>query len=114
MSENEILIIDGIEYSSWIPKKEDELEKSIKYHSRKIFGPDSIYFDVKKNIKTSIGISTIPDAYLIDFDNEAFYIIEIELSHHPEYDHINKQIGKFIGALSNYKTRQKIARILKE
>jgi len=36
------------------------------------------------------------------------------LSSHPEYDHINKQIGRFIGALVNYQTRQKIASILKE
>lgn len=114
MSESEILLIDGIEYSLWSPKKEDELEKSVIYHSKKIFGPNIIYFDIKRKITTSLGLGTIPDAYLIDFANEAFYIIEIELSSHSEYDHINKQIGRFIGALGNYKTRQKIARILKE
>ena len=114
MSEDEILLIDGIEYSLWSQKKEDELEKSVKFHSNQIFGPDSIYFDIKGKITTSIGLRTVPDAYLIDFNNKAFYIIEIELSTHPEYDHINKQIGRFIGALENYKTRQKIARILKD
>jgi len=114
MSESEILLIDGIEYSLWSPKKEDELEKSVKYHSEKIFGPNIIYFDIKRKITTSLGLGTIPDAYLIDFTNKTFYLIEIELSSHPEYDHINKQIGRFIGALGNYKTRQKIARILKE
>ena len=114
MLDGEILLIDGIEYSLRTPKKEDELEKSVKFHSNQIFGHDSIYFDVKSEIATSIGLRTVPDAYLIDFKNGAFYIIEIELSTHPEYDHINKQIGRFIGALANYKTRQKIARILKD
>ncbi len=114
MSENEILLVDGIEYSLWLSKKEDELENSIKHHSKRIFGANSIYFDIKKKIKNSIGVGTIPDAYLIDFEKNAFYIIEIELSKHPEYDHINKQIGKFIGALNNYQARQKIARILKD
>lgn len=114
MSKNEILIIDGVEYSLWSPRKEDELEKSAKYHSKNIFGPDSVYFDVKKKIATSVGLQTVPDAYLIDFTNKKFYLIEIELSSHPEYDHINKQIGRFIGALESHKTRQKIARILKD
>jgi len=114
MSDSEILLIDGIEHSLWSSKKEDELEKSVKFHSKQIFGPDSIYFDIKRNITTSAGLKTVPDAYLIDFVNEAFYIIEIELSTHPEYDHINKQIGRFIGALANYKTRQKISRTLKD
>ncbi len=114
MSENEILISDSIEYQLWQHKKEAELENSIKYHSKKIFGPDSIYFDIKKRITTSLGLNTVPDAYLIDFSNRSFYVIEIELASHPEYDHINKQIGKFIGALRNYQSRQKIARILKD
>ena len=114
MSENEILLVDGIEYSLWLSKKEDELENSVKHHSKRIFSSDSIYFDIKKKIKSSIGVATIPDAYLVDFKEDAFYIVEIELSKHPEYDHINKQIGKFIGALNNYQSRQKIARILKD
>lgn len=114
MGENEILLVDGVEYSYWSPRKEAELESSVKHHSKKLFGSDSIYFDIKTSISNSIGERTIPDAYLIDFSNNAFYIIEIELSSHPEYDHINKQIGRFIGALGNYQSRQKIARILKE
>jgi len=114
MAENEILLVDGIEYSLWTHKAEEELEQSIRYHSKEIFGPDSIYFDIKTKIKTSVGLSTVPDAYLINFVKKAFYIIEVELSTHPEYDHINRQIGRFIGALTNYKARQKIASILKE
>lgn len=114
MSENEILLVDGIEYSLWLPKREDELERSIKHHSKRLFGSDSIYFDVKKQIKSSIGVATIPDAYLVDFNDNAFYLVEIELSNHPEYEHINKQIGKFISALNNYQSRQKVARILKD
>ena len=114
MSEKLMLLIDGVKYSLWNPKNEEELEKSVKFHSENIFGSESIYFDIKKKIKTVTGKSTIPDAYLIDFEKKAFYIIEIELSIHPEYDHISKQIGKFISALKDYRTRQKIARILKD
>lgn len=114
MKENEIILVDGVEYSYWSPRIEDELESSVKHHSKKLFGSNCVYFDIKTSINSSMGLRTIPDAYLIDFSNNAFYIIEIELSKHPEYDHINKQIGRFIGALGNHQSRQKIARILKE
>lgn len=114
MPQNEILLVDGIRYCLWIPKDENELEESAKFHAKEVFGLDSIYFDVKKKIKSTTGEGTIPDGYSIDFNKKAFYIIEIELSTHHEYDHISKQIGKFINALKNYRTRQKIARILKD
>jgi len=73
MSEKLILLIDGVKYSLWTPKNEEELEKSVTFHSENIFESESIYFAVKKKIKTVTGKSTIPDAYLIDFKCKAFY-----------------------------------------
>jgi len=73
MSEKLILLIDGLKYSLWTPNNEEELKKSIKFHSKNIFGSESIYFDLKKKIKTVTGKSTIPEAYLTDFKHKAFY-----------------------------------------
>ncbi|ODS36248.1 MAG: hypothetical protein A7315_14295 [Candidatus Altiarchaeales archaeon WOR_SM1_79] len=110
----EILIKDGVKYRLWTPSKEGELERMVVHHSKDVFGGNSIYFDIKKKIQTNIGERTIPDGYLINFDTNEFCIIEVELSTHHEYRHINEQIGKFISALNNYQTRQKLARILKD
>jgi len=83
-------------------------------HAKDIFGADCIYFDVKKMIRNALGEGTIPDGYLVNFKERTFYIVEVELCTHPEYDHISKQIGRFISALKDYKTSRKIARILKD
>jgi len=114
MTENKMLLMDGVKYYLCTPKKEEELENNIIAHAEDVFGRDCIYFNVKKKITSETGISTIPDAFLVNFEKKYFYIVEIELSTHHEYDHINKQIGRFISALKNYRTRQKIANILKD
>lgn len=110
----ELLLKDGIRYLLYTPKSEDEFERSIKHHARDIFGEDSLYFDIKKKISSITGESSIPDGYLVNLSQKQLYLIEIELSSHQEYDHITKQLSKFLKALNNYQTSQKIARLLKE
>lgn len=110
-----IIIKDGVKYTEWEPQNEtNDFEPMIKHHAKDIFGHKTLYFDIKKRIETIIGEKTIPDGYLIDLDKKEFYIIEAELSTHPRYGHINEQISRFISALNNYQTRQKLAKILKE
>ncbi|MEA2054592.1 MAG: winged helix-turn-helix domain-containing protein [Candidatus Thermoplasmatota archaeon] len=112
---DKILDIDGVKYNLWIPKNEEkEFEPIVIAHMKDIFGEGALFFNIKKKIMSIAGEKSIPDGYLIDFDKNEFYVIEIELSTHPEYDHINKQVGKFIKALKNYRTRQQIASVLKE
>ncbi len=110
-----IILKDGVKYTEWKPSNErNEFEPMVKDHIKDIFGENIIYFDIKKKIETAVGLKTIPDGYLINLDKKEFYILEFELSIHPEYSHINKQISKFISALKNYQTRQKLAKILKD
>jgi hypothetical protein len=83
--------------------KESEFEKHIDTYSNEIFGPSSVYIDIKKRIGED-NIVTIPDGYLIDFSFELdphLYIIENELVTHDPYKHIGQQLLKF--AIS-YKT----------
>jgi hypothetical protein len=82
---------------------EEEFEKAIVVRSQDIFGPKTIYIDVKKRIGED-NIVTIPDGYLIDFSfdkDPRLYIIENELVTHDPYKHIGQQLLKF--AIS-YKT----------
>lgn len=110
----EILLKDGIRYYQHTPKNEEELESLVKKYHKEIFGEDAILFDIKQKIKSETGRGTIPDAYLFDTVKGEFYLVEIELSSHPEYRHITEQVGKFLSALKDWKTRQKIASILKD
>ncbi len=77
--------------------KESDFELDIIKHAKEIFGPKSLYIDIKKRIKKD-SIITIPDGYLLDFSFEAdprLYIIENELVTHDPYKHIGEQLLKF-------------------
>lgn len=108
-----MLIIDGIKYKLWTPKNEEkEFHPIIKKYSKEIFGEDSLYFDVKHALKTISGIGTIPDAYVICLSRKEWYVVENELASHSIYDHIVKQLTKFINGIENQNTRTQIIDML--
>ena len=85
------------------------MEKLVKEHAREIFGEDCIYFDIKYKLKSKHGIISIPDGYIIKLSKPyAWYIVEVELSTHPIYDHIVAQLSKFISGIENYSTQKEI------
>ena len=105
-----MLIIDGAKYKLWTPKDEErEFHPMIKAHSKEIFGTDSLYFDVRHKLISRSGIGSIPDAYAISLSKPyQWYVIENELASHPVYDHIVKQLTKFISGIKNQSARNKI------
>lgn len=109
-----MLVIDGARYLPWTPKDEEkEFHPLIKKQSKEIFGKNSIYFDVKTTIKTASGIGSIPDAYVININEPVqWYVVENELATHPVYDHIVKQLSKFINGIDNQNSRTQILEIL--
>lgn len=110
----DILVVDGAKFIPWTPKDEEkEFHPFVKSQSKRIFGEDTIYFDVKTALKTASGIVTIPDAYVIDLaaPND-WYVVENELSTHSVYDHIVKQLTKFINGIENQKSRLHILDLL--
>jgi predicted transport protein len=109
-----MLIVDGARYKSWTPKDEEkEFHPLVKAQSKEIFGRDSIYFDVKTTLKSASGIGSIPDAYVIDLaEPYQWYVIENELATHPVYDHIVKQLTKFINGIDNQNSRIQILELL--
>lgn len=103
------LLIDGVRYKLWTPKDEAALENIVKEHAKDIFGENSIYFDIKHKVKTKAGIGSIPDGYAIIFgDMPHWYIVEVELSSHPLFDHIVPQMTKFSAAINDLSTQRAI------
>lgn len=109
-----MLLIDGVKYRPWTPKDEEkEFHPIIKEHSKEIFGENSLYFDVKHVLKTTSGIGSIPDAYVINLSKPSeWYVVENELASHPVYDHIVKQLTKFINGIANQSARSQILDML--
>jgi hypothetical protein len=97
-----MLLIDGIKYKLWTPEKEDDLERMVKEHAKDIFGNESLYLDLKQKLKSKAGIGSIPDGYIISFeDKPRWHIVEVELSSHPLYEHIVPQITRFTSGITN-------------
>ncbi len=108
-----MLLIDGVKYQEWTPELEEELEDIVEEHALDIFGQNSIYFDKKQKLKTLAGVGSIPDGLVIRLgETPQWRIVEVELSSHDPYDHVVPQVDKFINAIDNLHTRNKIIEAL--
>ena len=97
---SEILIVDGLEYELYTPKDEiEDFHSMVKNQYQNIFGKDSLYFDIRKKLTSKSKIGSIPDAYIIDFTKDLWYVVEEELSSHSLYDHIVSQITRFLNGI---------------
>lgn len=78
---------------------EAEFEKQVIALADQIFGPSSIYVDVKKKIKGGSDIVSIPDGYVLDMaesDAPRLYVVENEIVSHDPFQHIGIQMMKFV------------------
>src|SRR3989304_8853951 len=108
--ENPMLFVDGVEYKTWNPSSEDELEIFVEKLSKKIFGDDSIYFPVKTKLRSLGGIGSIPDGYAINLLKPYdWFIVEVELSTHPIFNHIVSQLNRFVQGLGDLGSRRNIS-----
>lgn len=108
----EMLLIDGVKYKLWIPKDEKQIEELVKKHSSLIFGENSLYFDIKPELRSEAGIGSKPDGLVVVLDKPAFYIVENERAEHGVHDHIVTQISKFNSAFRKPETKKKIVEAL--
>ena len=100
-------MVDGVKYIEYTYPNENELEKSVTFHAKALFGEDSIFFE-KKKLSSLSGIGSIPDGFILDLKNDVFHIVEIELSSHDVYGHIVNQLTRFVNGMQNPKTHKKI------
>jgi len=76
---------------------EAKFEADVVELADQIFGPNSIYLNVKKRLGNDI--VTIPDGYLIDLtepDEPTLFVIENEIVGHDPFKHIGIQMLKFV------------------
>jgi len=89
---------------------EDELGRAVVKNSSEIFGPKSIYIDIKKRVKLKKNsFISIPDGYVIDFRSvPRLWVVENELSTHDSFRHIGIQLLKFAAQFSegSFKTKE--------
>lgn len=105
----EILLKDGVRYLPYKYKNEGELEKIVFEHYKDIFGENTVLFP-KQTIRSASGIGTIPDAFALSINQKKWFIIEVELSEHPVYQHIVTQITKFHNAIKSSSTQTSIVK----
>jgi len=104
-----MLIVDGIEYEIYTPYKEQELEKCVEVYSKRIFGENSLYFSSKTKLKSPSGIGSIPDGYALSLLKPFnWFIIEIELNKPQLFDHVVRQLNKFIQGIKESDGRKVI------
>jgi hypothetical protein len=104
-----MLLIDGVKYELWTPKKEvEEFHPLVKEHYREIFGRNSIFIEGSK-LESESGKGSVPDGFVVTLGEVSqWHIVEMELSTHQLYDHIVNQVGRFIGGVKNTVTQKKI------
>jgi hypothetical protein len=99
---------DGKVYSKIEFLNEDEIEEVVLNNFKLLFGDYSILLD-KSLIKTNSGKGTVPDGIIINFQENVWYILEVERGIHGTWEHIAPQISKQITAMENIDTKNKIA-----
>lgn len=114
------IISAGIGYSLQGFESEAEFEAAVIENQKALFGPASIYIDVKKRMGANNSYHKgIPDGYLIDFFDPSepqLYFIENELASHDVYGHITEQVARFFAAISTSpaQIREKLLKYIKD
>jgi len=103
-----LILIDSVKYRLMDYENEEELKEIVKEHTKEIFGVGSMYFDLKSRMVSENEIMSEPDGYLIDFSNDTFWIVEIELSTHDLYGHIVEQLTRFINNIEDAENQKMV------
>jgi hypothetical protein len=90
---------------------EQELETVVQSNAEFIFGPDSIYLP-KSLIRTSDGVGTVPDGYVVDIAAQRWFIVEAELAAHSVWSHIAPKIAKQVIAASQPASRRALTELV--
>ena len=93
---------------------ESSLEQLMIDNYRNLFGDKTLFLS-KKKIETEALGDAVPDGFLFDLkdkDNPVFYLVEVELDDHNFYEHIFRQVTKFMAFLASSQNRKKLIKKL--
>ena len=105
------IYMEGAKFDETEFKLEEDFEKVVKTNSKMLFGPKTIYFDLKSKVDTKFLGAAIPDGFLFDFsdlETPEFYMVEAELAKHSFYGHIFPQITRFFAFFKDPKSRNNL------
>jgi len=88
---------EGTLYRTLAFEKEIELETAVVSLADQIFGPNTIYVDVKRRVSGN-DLITIPDGYVVDMtipDEPKLFVVENEIARHDPYKHMGIQMLRF-------------------
>lgn len=102
-----LLILDGKRFTPYTTDDESKFEEYVKQYYKEIFGEKSLLFE-KKKLTSLSGISSIPDGFVVTFQQSKWYIIEVELATHDPQKHIVPQINTFLSYIKNPNDRRQL------
>ena len=90
-------------------ENEEELERAVVKFSDVIFGEKTVYFDIKRRVRSKKGrLGAVPDGYLVSLigNSSKLFIVENEISEHDELE-IGQQLMKYQATFKEgqYKTK---------
>lgn len=86
---------------------EAEIEAVVQRYADRLFGSSILYLS-QTRIATMGGRGSIPDAIVIDFEGEQWYLVEAERAIHGTWEHIAPQVSRQLAALTFPDTREAI------
>jgi hypothetical protein len=89
-------------------RDEVELENVVYANLANMFGDKAIKVPFKTKLRTDDDVETIPDAIVLDFKKNKWYIVEVELVAHSTYGHILPQVTKQKIAVSTLRGKERL------
>ena len=111
-----VLLVGNEVFKLYRYRREEELENRVSELVRFIFGPETVYFDIRQRMKSKAKRINVTDGILLQLKKEKskLWIVEHELSSHDLYLHVQPQIMGFIRSLRNPQTLRNVQLALYE
>ncbi len=107
-----VLLVDNEVFTLYEYQREEELERRVCKLAEFVFGPETIYFDIRQRVASKARKINVTDGVLLELkkggDGSKLWLVEHELSSHDLYSHVQPQIMGFIRSLRNPQTLRQV------
>jgi len=111
-----VLFVDNEIFKPYEYQREEELENRVSKLVKSVFGPETIYFDIRQRMASRAKKINVTDGVLLQLRKEEskLWVVEHELSSHDLYGHVQPQVLGFIRSLRNPQTLRDVQLALYE